>query len=128
MHEIGMCEAVVATVEQRAAGRPVAAVGVRVGLALRVVPDAFNQAFELVAGGTVADGARVDLVQVPGQGACRACAATFETVDRLARCPTCGAGTVDVDESDELTLEWLRYRSAEPTAPPGPAAAEPGGG
>lgn len=114
MHEIGMCEGVVAAVEQRAAGRPVASVGVRVGVGLRVAPDAFRSAFELVAGGSAAEGARVEIVEVPAQGRCGDCAAAFETDDPLPSCPACGGGVIEVTGGDELTLEWLEYAADEP--------------
>jgi Zn finger protein HypA/HybF involved in hydrogenase expression len=66
MHEIGMCEALLAAVEKRAAGRQVTGVRVRIGTGHRVVEPALAQGFELVAVGSVADGAVVELVTVPG--------------------------------------------------------------
>lgn len=66
MHEVGMCEGILDAVERRAAGRRVLAVRVRAGDGLRVAEPALDQAFALVAEGTVAEGARVDLVTVGG--------------------------------------------------------------
>lgn len=66
MHEIGLCEGIIDAVERRAAGRRVLAVRVRAGSTLRVVDEALDQAFELVSEGTVAEGARVELVPVDG--------------------------------------------------------------
>lgn len=62
-----MCHSVLAAVEERAAGRPVGAVGVRVGERLAIVPEAFEQSFQLVAQGGVAEGARVEITTVPGE-------------------------------------------------------------
>lgn len=116
MHEIGMCEGVVAAVDERAGGRPVAAVGVRVGVALRVVPEAFRTAFELVAGGTAAEGARVELVEIPARARCRDCETAFDTNDALPPCPACGRAVVEVTGGDDLTLEWLEYAAGGPPA------------
>lgn len=67
MHELGMCEGVLAAVERRAQGRPVARVGVQVGTQLGVAPEAFQQNFELVAAGGVAAEATTHLTMVGGE-------------------------------------------------------------
>ncbi len=113
MHEIGLCQSVLDAVERRADGRQVAAVTVRVGTLLRVVPDAFTQAFRLVAAGGVADGATPTLVFVPVQGRCQDCDRVFESDDPTPACPSCGSVRVARDGGDELVLESIRYRSAE---------------
>lgn len=113
MHEFGMCEALVGAVERRAEGRQVAAVGVRVGARHRVVPEAFEQAFEMAAGGTVAEGADLELVTVPAQGSCDGCGGSFTTEEVVPACPQCGSVTVAVEGGEELMLEWLRYRAPQ---------------
>lgn len=112
-----MCEGVVAAVERRAGGRPVAGVGVRVGASLRVVPDAFAQSFELAAAGTVAQDALVDLTIVPVAAQCADCGEQFESDDPTPACPGCGSVDIAASGGDELTLEWLRYRDAPITNP-----------
>jgi hydrogenase nickel incorporation protein HypA/HybF len=121
MHEMGMCEDVLHAIERRARGRTVAAVGVRTGTMLRVVPDAFRQSFELVAAGSVADGAEIELTDVPAGGRCEACDATFEVAEAFPACPDCDSVDVVVTGGDELTLEWLRY--AEVSTPVGDSRA-----
>ena len=116
MHEIGMCESVVAAVEQRAAGRPVQRVGVRAGALLRVVPDAFGQAFEMVAAGSVAEGAQPVVTIVPVACSCPQCGTEFESDEGVPACPDCGNVRVDRDGGDDLVLEWVQYRDeARPT-------------
>lgn len=66
MHELGLCESLLDAVERRAAGRRVLGVKFRVGEQHRVVDEALDQAFAMVAEGTVAEGARVELEIVPG--------------------------------------------------------------
>lgn len=115
MHEIGLCESVLAVVEQRAQGRPVDAVTVRVGTLLRVVPDAFTQAFEMVSAGGVADGATPELVFVPAQAHCAGCDRSFESHDPTPACPSCGSVAVAREGGDDLVLESIRYRTAAAT-------------
>lgn len=66
MHEMGYCEAILHAVEKRAAGRKVTRLKVRIGELHAVAEPALAQSFELAAIGTVADGAVIDLVTVPG--------------------------------------------------------------
>jgi hydrogenase nickel incorporation protein HypA/HybF len=115
MHEIGLCESVLAAVERRAEGRPVAGLTLRVGTLLRVVPEAFAQSFEMVAAGSVAEGATPELVFVPVQGRCEDCGETFESHDAILACPACGGVRVAREGGDDLVLEALRYRGARAT-------------
>ncbi len=66
MHELGLCEEILEAVERRAAGRRVARVRLRVGELHHAVEPALAQAFELVAEGSVAEGAALDLAMVTG--------------------------------------------------------------
>ena len=67
MHEVSLGEAILDAVERRAAGRKVRRVRVRVGTLNRVVGPALDQGFALVSEGTVAEGAVLDIVEVPGE-------------------------------------------------------------
>jgi hydrogenase nickel incorporation protein HypA/HybF len=109
MHEIGYCEAVLDAVERRAEGRRVARLGVRVGALHRIVPAAFEQSFQLVAAGGVADSASTEVTIVASRAGCRACGDRFETADASPACPACGALDVTVEGGDELVLEWIEY-------------------
>jgi hydrogenase nickel incorporation protein HypA/HybF len=112
VHEIGLCEGVLHSVLKRAAGRPVDRVRVRVGVRHRVVPESMTQGFSLVAQGTEADGAELELVEVPARIACATCGHTGDTTDALATCPQCGGDRVDVTGGDELILESIEYAPA----------------
>lgn len=111
MHEIGICEGVLAAVERRAEGRPVDGFTVRVGTLLRVVPESFAQSFELVAAGTVADGAEPQLEFVPVSCVCEACGGTFDSDDPMPICPACDSVRVARSGGDDLVLTAIRYRT-----------------
>ena len=122
MHELGLCEGVLAAVERRAEGRRVTRVRVRVGAQHRVVPSAFDQSFTLVAQGTVADGAALDLVVVPVKVRCGDCGHEGEADDALAACPGCGGLDIETEGGDELILEAIHVEgsggsSSEAVAP-----------
>ena len=109
MHEYGLCEGVLATVRQRAAGRQVAGIRVRFGVRHAVDQESLAQAFSFVAEGTEAAGAAVDLVTVPATLSCRSCGYTAETTDVLAICPGCASDDVEITGGDEMTLESISY-------------------
>jgi hydrogenase nickel incorporation protein HypA/HybF len=113
VHELGLCEGVLAAVERRAAGRRVTRVRVRVGAQHRVVPSAFDQSFALVAQGTVADGAAVDLVTVPVRVRCLDCGHEGEATDALAACPACGGLDIETEGGDELILEAIHLEEQQ---------------
>lgn len=113
MHEIGMCQGVVAAVQQRAGDRQVTGLGVRAGPLLGIHDDHFAEAFGMVAAGTVAEGAEVDLEIVPLEATCRQCGTEFTTTDPLPACPDCDSVELDRTGGDELTLVWLRYADGD---------------
>ena len=119
MHELGLCEGILEAVERRAAGRRVTRVRVRVGAQHRVVSSAFDQSFALVAQGTVADGAAVDLVTVPVLVACQDCGHQGEATDALATCPVCRGLDLKFSGGDELILEAIHLEEEDVSRHPG---------
>jgi hydrogenase nickel incorporation protein HypA/HybF len=117
MHEFGIAEAILSAIEHRAAGRPVRQARVRAGALLRVTEPAINQAFTMVAEGSPAEGAHVELVIVPAQLTCRSCGSTTTSPDPYVTCPSCGGADVDIEGGDGLILESIQM--AEATHVPG---------
>jgi hydrogenase nickel incorporation protein HypA/HybF len=109
VHEMSYCEGVLEAVERRAAGRPVARVGVRIGAVHRIVAEAFAQSFQMAAAGGPAEGAVTELVVVPVHGHCLDCRNDFASPDPSPTCPSCGSLDVAVEGGDEVVLEWLQY-------------------
>lgn len=109
MHEFGLCEGILDAVRKRAAGRGVAGIRVRCGVRHAVDAASMAQAFGIVAAGTEAAGATVEVVTVPAAVTCRDCGATGESADMIAVCPRCQSVNVQLDGGDELVLESVRY-------------------
>lgn len=110
MHELGLCEAIVQRVVQRAGDRPVARVRVRVGRLHHVHPEAFEQSFLVAAQGGVAEAAHPELVLLPVRATCRSCGEEAEADEMIVACPSCGALEVVLTGGDELVLESIEYR------------------
>lgn len=112
MHEFGIAEAILNAVENRADGRRVLQARVRAGAMLRITEPVINQAFSMVAEGSPAEGAHVELVVVPVRLSCRSCGHTAESTDPFAVCPGCGGTDIDTEGGDDLVLESIQMAEA----------------
>lgn len=96
MHELGIAEEVVALVTARTGGARVTRIVLEIGRLCAVMPDAMRFCFDLATEGTLAEGARLEIVEIPGRGRCRACGADVALERPFG---WCGCGGSD--------LEWL---------------------
>jgi hydrogenase nickel incorporation protein HypA/HybF len=107
MHELAIAQALLDIAVNAARGRRVAAVEVKVGHLRQVVPDALEFSFELVAHGTVVEGARLVLEQVAPAGRCRACGAEGDLLALPLSCGACGSWDVEVTQGEELLVDAI---------------------
>jgi hydrogenase nickel incorporation protein HypA/HybF len=111
MHELSIAEAVLAVAREHAGDRRLAAVTVEVGHLRQVVPSALEFAFELLA-----PGVELEIVEVPAEGRCRACA-SHSTLDGFPlTCAGCGSVDVEIVRGEELSVESLEVEVEEPSA------------
>ncbi|MDD7937616.1 hydrogenase/urease maturation nickel metallochaperone HypA [Actinomycetospora lutea] len=113
MHEFGVAAAVLEAVEARAAGRAVRCVRVHVGALQRLDRPVFDQAFALVGGGGVADGASVEVVEVPVEVRCRDCDATTTADQLVVACGRCRGHDLELVRGDDLVLESITVTDAQ---------------
>ena len=73
MHKLAIAESIVRIAGEHAAGRQVTKVYLKVGHLRQVVPSALSFSFELVAQGTPAEGAKLEMEEVPAVGVCKGC-------------------------------------------------------
>ena len=111
MHEVGLVEGIVDTVRRRAGDRPVARVKVQIGTLHRASQGPMELAFEMVAAGTIMDGATLELIQMPVTSTCRECGRAGSGDEIALVCASCGAASMEYTGGDELILESIEYRS-----------------
>lgn len=109
MHEIGYCEALLPAVARRAGDREVRRVGIRAGVAHRLLPDVVQMAWQQVAADTPFASAETVLNETPLHATCTLCGHEFDTTDTLADCPSCGGMGSRFTGGDEFALEWLEF-------------------
>ncbi len=66
MHELGITRNLVAIVSEQAAGRRVQRVQLEIGTMSAIMPDAIRYCFDVCAEGTVLEGARLEILESPG--------------------------------------------------------------
>jgi hydrogenase nickel incorporation protein HypA/HybF len=103
MHELAITQSVVDAVCERAAGRTVHAVTVRVGALTAVVPEAMLFCFELATEDTVMAGASLVIDRCAAVVHCHDCGVDFEPPDLILLCP-CGSADVAVTAGRELQI------------------------
>lgn len=118
MHEVGLVEGIIQTVQERAGNRPVARVKVRIGSLHRASQGPMDQAFEMVGAGTVVEGATLELVQLPVTSTCSACQHASSGPEMALICPACDGTAIVYAGGDELLLESIEYRPADVAASP----------
>ncbi|MEO3855653.1 hydrogenase maturation nickel metallochaperone HypA [Acrocarpospora macrocephala] len=114
MHETGLCDAIVQVVLDRADGRRVSAVRVRVGGHVgghEINPDIIDQGFRVAAAGTPAQDADVEVVIEPLSVRCRGCGGQGPAVEAsaLVACARCGGVDIEVTGEAEVELEAITF-------------------
>jgi hydrogenase nickel incorporation protein HypA/HybF len=110
VHEVSLIESVVAMIEDERRKHDfsqVRLIRLRVGALGHAEPEALRFCFDAVTRGTVADGARLDIDIVPGEGWCSSCSRTVPLEERFAACPLCRNAPVRMTTGDELRVAEL---------------------
>lgn len=82
-------------------------VRLEIGTLAGVEPEALRFCFDAVTRGTVAEGAGLDIVAVPGQAWCWDCEQVVTIGRHGDACPRCGGYGLEVRGGDELRLKEL---------------------
>jgi hydrogenase nickel incorporation protein HypA/HybF len=104
VHELSVCEAIVDTARQRAEGRPVKEVTVRIGHLRQVVPDALLFGWEILTDETDLKGCQLRIEQIPATIACRACRAETTLDLPILMCGTCESFDVTLLSGEEFLI------------------------
>ncbi len=110
MHEMSLCESVLQILEDNAKRRGferVEAVWLEIGALSGVEPEAMRFAFDAVTRGTLADKARLEIIEVPGQAWCMQCGRTVPVKQRFDACPDCGSYQLQVTGGEEMRIKEL---------------------
>ena len=110
MHEMSLAEGVLQILEDASRTqdfRRVKTVWLEIGRLSSVEPEAMRFCFDAVTRGSLADGARLEIVDVPGSGRCLACGAQVEIAAIYDPCPRCGDYPVQPTGGTEMRVKEL---------------------
>jgi len=106
MHELGITQEIVAIVAERSNGTRVRRVVLEIGKLTAVLPDAIRFCFDLCSEGTAAEGAQLEIIELPGRARCRACAAEVVLEQPFGRC-ACGCSDLEWLAGEELRIKEM---------------------
>ena len=113
MHEMSLAEGVLGVIEDTLAAQPggvrevVRSVRLEIGQLAAVELEALRFSFDVVKRGTAADGAVLEVIEVPGAAWCMKCGDTVALASRGDGCPVCGSFQVQVTDGDQLRVKEL---------------------
>ena len=107
MHEMSLVEGIRRIVDdaaERNAVQAITRVRLEVGRFAGVEKGALHFAWDVVMRGSKAEGAVLELIDLPGRALCYDCVKTVEIENRLDPCPDCGGGRLMPDGGDEMRI------------------------
>jgi hydrogenase nickel incorporation protein HypA/HybF len=110
MHELSLSHGMLEIIQKRAVEdgfARVLAVRLEVGVLSCVERAALSFCFESVMRGTVADGARLEILDVAGEAWCWDCEAVVPLARRGDACERCGGYRMKVRDGDQVRIKEL---------------------
>jgi len=107
MHELSLLESIIDLVEEEHRKHPfqqVRMIRIKVGALAMAMPESLRFCFAIVAGGSIAHGARLEIEEVAGAGWCGRCCCSVVLTERYGPCPKCGNAPLHVTAGEELQL------------------------
>ncbi len=103
MHELAITRSVVDQIGERLGGAKVTRVALEIGRLSGVVCDSVRFCFDVCTQGTALEGARLEIIEMPGRARCRDCDNRFAVDDLLTLC-RCGSADLELLAGQELKI------------------------
>ncbi len=110
MHEMSLCESVLQVLQTEADKQGfnrVKAVWLEIGDLSSVEPEAMIFSFDVVTRNSLADGAKLNIISVPGDAWCTQCAKNVLVQQHFDQCPGCGSYQLQVTGGEEMRIKEL---------------------
>lgn len=113
MHELALAEGILAVVLEVAQDQRVTKIQVQAGRLQAIVQDSLQFSFQLLADGTPAAAALVELKEIPLRMRCNRCGEQKEYVFPPSLCSQCNATDFALVTGDELLVETVELETGE---------------
>ncbi len=114
MHELSIVTSLLEAVEEHAqelGARRIVAINLVLGARSGIVADSLQFYFELLAPGTLAEDAQINVQRTPLRFHCAGCDDAYIPAATDFRCPRCGAVGQVIDDGSELLIESIEIES-----------------
>lgn len=110
MHEMSICESILGLLRDQAQSQnfsKVERVCLEIGPLSGVEIEALKFGFDVVMRDTLADGARLEIIETAGTAWCMPCGHSVTIKQRFDACPDCGSHQLQVTGGEELRIKEL---------------------
>lgn len=110
MHEMSLTESVLQILQDNAKNKGferVKRVRLEIGELAGVEIEAMRFCFDVVMKGTLADQARLEIIQIPGQAWCGSCGKSVQVSQRFEPCPVCGGFQLQITGGEQMLVKEL---------------------
>ncbi|MDJ0833529.1 MAG: hydrogenase maturation nickel metallochaperone HypA [Gammaproteobacteria bacterium] len=110
MHEMSLCEGILQVMQteaQKQGFSQVKNVWLEIGDLAGVEVDAMLFSFDAVTRNSLADGAKLNIINIPGTAWCMQCGKNVPVTERFDACPECGSYQLQVTGGDEMRIKEL---------------------
>ncbi len=81
--------------------------GAEIGDLAGVEIEAMRFGWDVVIRGSVAEGARLEIIPIPGLGFCAECQRKVPVLERFDACPGCGGYDLEVTEGEQMKIKEI---------------------
>lgn len=110
MHEMSLAENMLQLIEDAALEQQFAqvkTVWLEVGQLACVEKDSLRFYFDVVTQDSIAQQARLEIIEIPGQGMCKQCNQTVLIAAHYEACPHCGSYALQITQGDGMQIREL---------------------
>jgi len=110
MHEVSLMQNlldIVSKTVEREGGTKANLIHLRLGELSGVNKDALRFAFDVLAKGTVAEGAKFEIEDVPLRVQCSDCGEEFSPEELTFRCENCGSTNIEITSGREMEIDYI---------------------
>lgn len=106
MHELGITQQIIDLAVANSGGAKIRRIVLEIGKLSAVLPDAIRFCFDLCAEGTLAQGAELAILEIPGRASCLACGEEASLDRPFGRC-RCGGTEWKWLSGEELKIKQM---------------------
>lgn len=110
MHEMSICESIISLIEKQAVTesfKKVNMVRLEIGPLAGVELEALKFSFDVVTRGGIAEGSRLEVIEMPINAWCMMCSEKVVVKERFDACPKCESYQVQITGGDELRIKEM---------------------